>query len=342
VSAQRIPRILHQVFLSGEPPATWQALATTWKRHHPEWEYRLWDGDGCRALVRERYPHVEQAYDGFSFRIQRADAIRYLILHAFGGVYADLDVECLQPFEPLLGDAGFLAAYEPPQHEPSLGDTDVVSNAVLATVPGHPVMGAVVNGLLRTRRRIDVHTEVLASTGPLFLSRIVRVHRTADTRVEKPVVFCPTPNGSRELRTLMAGGAPAEALREKLRRRGAYAVHYWANTWVADLAGELHNPEPWEREGFRFFPGLDSPGFDLRNGGRDIPALAAECLADPRVVAFNTGGFVKYALLPRWRWPRSVENAGPGDGLYVRTELCTPWRLLVGWRPNSAQAHLDL
>lgn len=332
MSEPGIPHVLHQVFMSGEPPREWRALASTWLQHHPGWEYRLWGGDACRSLLRERYPQVQQAFDELSFDIQRADAIRYLILHALGGVYSDLDVECLRPVEPLLDGAGFLAACEPREHERSLGERDVVSNAVFASAPGHPVIAAVVAGLLETRRRIDVHREVLESTGPVFLTRVVRRHRTPDTRVEAAVVFSPAANGSRELRLLRAGGPRAEAVRARLRRRGAYAVHYWANTWVGGLAGELFNPEPYSRNGFRFFPGVDSPGFDLFNGGRNMPALAAECLKDPRVVAFNTGGFVKFALRPRWRWSWSSVVAGPGEGLYVRNELCTPWRFCFGCR----------
>ena len=41
-------------------------------------------------------------YDGLLMPIMRADAVRYLYLYEFGGIYADLDFLCLQSFESLL------------------------------------------------------------------------------------------------------------------------------------------------------------------------------------------------------------------------------------------------
>lgn len=38
----------------------------------------------------------------FRSGIEKSDILRYLLLYHYGGVYADLDVECLRPFEPLL------------------------------------------------------------------------------------------------------------------------------------------------------------------------------------------------------------------------------------------------
>ncbi|MFT5275595.1 MAG: mannosyltransferase OCH1-like enzyme [Saprospiraceae bacterium] len=40
-------------------------------------------------------------YD-YPYNIQRADAIRYLVVHYYGGVYADMDYECPQAFDPLI------------------------------------------------------------------------------------------------------------------------------------------------------------------------------------------------------------------------------------------------
>ena len=34
----------------------------------------------------------------------RADAARYLLLHHFGGVYADIDCECVASFAPIMDE----------------------------------------------------------------------------------------------------------------------------------------------------------------------------------------------------------------------------------------------
>ena len=41
-----------------------------------------------------RYPWFLETFDGYPYPIQRADAIRYFVLHHFGGIYIDLDDVC--------------------------------------------------------------------------------------------------------------------------------------------------------------------------------------------------------------------------------------------------------
>lgn len=46
---------------------------------------------GCMTLTAARYPWFLETFDGYRYPIQRADAIRYFVLHHFGGIYIDLD-----------------------------------------------------------------------------------------------------------------------------------------------------------------------------------------------------------------------------------------------------------
>ena len=39
-------------------------------------------------------------YRRYPEMIQRVDAARYMLLHHFGGLYADFDVECVRPLDP--------------------------------------------------------------------------------------------------------------------------------------------------------------------------------------------------------------------------------------------------
>ena len=320
-----IPRIIHQMWKTSDVPAAWKPLAESWKRHHPDWEYRLWTDEDCRHLVVERYPSLLPVYDAFSYNIQRADAARYLILHAMGGVYADLDIECLKPLTALLEGHAFVAALEPARHEKNLGEKNVACNAFMASVPGHRLLSAVADNLLKIHPEITFHREVLTTTGPLMLARVIReLGADADVTLLPSFSVHPIANNTPQQRALMAGGLPAEALRERFLREGSYAIHYWANSWVQNLAGELVNPPPYHTPGYRFYPGCYSLGGDVRNAGRDVAALALACDADSRMLAFNTDGFLKNRVSHPWTW-RRMKPARPGEGLYIKNSVHPLW-----------------
>ena len=42
----------------------------------------------------QHYPHLLETFKSYPFNIQRADAIRYMVLEHYGGVYIDLDIIC--------------------------------------------------------------------------------------------------------------------------------------------------------------------------------------------------------------------------------------------------------
>jgi inositol phosphorylceramide mannosyltransferase catalytic subunit len=116
-----IPLIFHQTWKSETPPHQWRFAVDSWRTHHPEWAFMWWTDESNRAFVRDTFPDFLSTYDRFSYGIQRADAVRYLLLYHFGGVYADLDIECLSPVVPLLSPGCFIAAREPQKHIQNAG-----------------------------------------------------------------------------------------------------------------------------------------------------------------------------------------------------------------------------
>ena len=168
-----IPRVVHQIWKSPDVPDHWRAYHASWRRHLPEWEHRLWSDEARRALVVERYPDFLATYDAFPREIQRVDASKYLILHAHGGVYADLDCECLKPIAPLVAPGGAI-----------VGRTrdGVIECAFFGSTPGHALWTHVLDELrspplsarlLRGMPGFDC-SHVLLSTGTQMLRRTVR------------------------------------------------------------------------------------------------------------------------------------------------------------------------
>ena len=154
-----IPAIIHQIWKDEDIPPVWRCFAESWKRHHPEWEYRLWTDRSARNYVAENYPEALPAYDAFPYDIQRADFARYLILHGCGGVYADLDMECLRPVSPLLVGRTFVACLEPEKHARAQGVGKMVCNAFMASVPRHPFLTQVIGSLTASPPDVPSHRD---------------------------------------------------------------------------------------------------------------------------------------------------------------------------------------
>lgn len=84
-----IPKIIHYCWLSGEQmPELMQQCIASWKRHLPEYEFRLWDIDSMDykavAFTRDALAHRKWAFV--------SDYVRLYALYHHGGIYLDSDV----------------------------------------------------------------------------------------------------------------------------------------------------------------------------------------------------------------------------------------------------------
>jgi len=99
-----IPTKLHQIWWQGAEvlPEHFAVMRKSWLDRHPRWSHKLWDEASVGELVNGSFPSFAPTYHALPSKIQKADAARYAILHAEGGVYADLDVESVAAFDPTL------------------------------------------------------------------------------------------------------------------------------------------------------------------------------------------------------------------------------------------------
>lgn len=222
-----IPKIIHQTWQDTEVPWAWRGFQASWRRHHPDWSYRLWTDDDNRRLIHNHYPWFASTYDGYDEPIMRADAARYFILHRHGGLYADLDFECLRSLEPLLAPHRLVLGTEPPAHltvdvirEHAL--THIVCNALMASVPGHRFWEDLFEKLIQARDRIGP----LDTTGPFFLTR---AYDAAPAKGDIALLDAELlyPVSSTEC---WQGRLREPAYRRRVAER-AYAIHHWSGSW---------------------------------------------------------------------------------------------------------------
>lgn len=161
--ALKVPRIIHLVWHqfpkgSPQPPVKWQQLSNELHQRYPEWEIKYWNTENSRQFVSKNYPWFLETYDNYNKPIKRADAIRYLLLEHYGGLYMDRGFKNLKPFEPLLRGAEFVAGQQDPV-------SHSINNAWIASVPHHPLLQKVIHDLPSKS-----HGDVLSSTGPNMLT----------------------------------------------------------------------------------------------------------------------------------------------------------------------------
>ena len=320
-----IPKIIHQTWKNEDIPQLWADFAESWKRNHPSWQYQFWTDETSRAFIAKYYPEFLGHYDAYSYPIQRVDAFRYLLLLQCGGIYADLDTESLQPLDSLLSGQTFVAAREPAIHCSWVGNRKMLGNAILAAVPGHAFLAAVLERLKNRSPRIVVHQEVLDSTGPIMLHSVLDRYEQNDVCILPSKVFYQSSKELTSSKLLDPTDPSAEEIKENFKMDGAYTIHYWENTWTQNPTGEeLVNDTPNEIPGFVFFPGRDSVGWDLSNNGRNILEVAETWREDETVAGFNTDGFVKSYIRPKFQWRREPSYQ-QNEGLYVKTEFIRPY-----------------
>jgi mannosyltransferase OCH1-like enzyme len=77
----------------------------TWKTLNPEYEYRYMDDDQAAQFILEEYGQEwHDLFIGLPVGVMRGDLWRYMIIYKYGGVYADLDTECLNPINVWLNE----------------------------------------------------------------------------------------------------------------------------------------------------------------------------------------------------------------------------------------------
>ena len=176
VRFEPIPLLIHQTWKTTTIPVEWVGYRDSWLRHHPAWRHVLWTDDDLERLVVERYPWFLPAFRAFPRQIQRVDAGKYFVLHACGGVYADLDCECLRPLDAIVERGGLIVVRTPDR---------VIDGALLASPPGHPFWLETFAQMrdppywVRPLRGIPPlrASHVLLTTGPQMLRRSVRRYR---------------------------------------------------------------------------------------------------------------------------------------------------------------------
>lgn len=103
-----IPKIIHYCWLSNDSyPEDFKRCIDTWKEKLPDYEFILWNFE--RFDIKSSL-WVKQAFENKKYAFA-ADYIRLYAIYNYGGIYMDMDIEVLKPFDDIL-DSPIMIAYE--------------------------------------------------------------------------------------------------------------------------------------------------------------------------------------------------------------------------------------
>jgi len=220
----KIPKIIHQTWKTRDIPLKCQKWVDSWKEKNPDWEHRLWTDEDNRNLVKQYFPKFLKIYDSYSRPIYRADFARYCIVYIHGGVYADLDFECLKSLESLIENDKCFFGLEPKEH---WNGKNVVCNALFGSVPRNPLFVHFMREIYK--RTMSMPYAVAPTlTGPKMITNVIKKLKPSDTNIYASPVFYPecAMNDSK---------IPNKGklyLKGKEQLANAYATHHWMKSWI--------------------------------------------------------------------------------------------------------------
>ena len=81
----------------------------SWLKHHKDWKYEFFTDDAIDSYVRRTFPKFyKSVFLKYNAPIERVDIFRNITLYNEGGLYCDLDGECLNSFESTVRGEGII------------------------------------------------------------------------------------------------------------------------------------------------------------------------------------------------------------------------------------------
>ena len=163
-AVQKIPRIIFQTFETRRVPAGLFGATRSWFELNPEYEYRFYDDDDRRTLIKEHFGEQTLAcYESLRKGTFRADFWRYCALYVHGGVYADADTLCTRPLRELIRENDDFIV-------PRGTIPRFLFNAFICSVPRHPFLKNVIDTAVERFKTGDFAHTFIVGAGALGIA----------------------------------------------------------------------------------------------------------------------------------------------------------------------------
>lgn len=169
-----VTRIIHQSWKTKTLPQTFQRYFPSWRKCFPNWEHKFWTDEDNRKFITDHYPWFLKTYNSFPEEIYRADVARYFYMYHYGGVYTDMDNECLAPFEHLLENHTLVFAITDNITKKTPLEENYVQNSFMYSRPRQTFWLELIKNIQHRYYFYDTPDRV---TGPEHLCKVIYLYR---------------------------------------------------------------------------------------------------------------------------------------------------------------------
>lgn len=221
-----IPRVIHQIWKTPDIPASHRYWSSSWQRLNSNFKYRIWNHSDIERLIEKDFPTWKSVFYGYKENKSHIDLARYLILKKHGGLYVDLDCECLRPQEDLLTGHKLVVGTEPITHlnaarseHPQL--PYLACSGFLGSVPDHPFWDHLFEKFKQNSKQVNP----LDPTGGLVLTEALLNSNMAGITILDPEILYPA-----DKQACSSGKINDLEFFDKITKN-SYAIHHWKNPW---------------------------------------------------------------------------------------------------------------
>ena len=208
----KIPKIIHQIWLgSNQPPASFKQFSRSWKIHNPKCNYYLWTDQNIGRLKLRN----QLLFDSLKNYGAKSDVLRYELLQQYGGIYVDVDFECLSAIPEFLFKQSFVGGLQ-------FNGSPEIGNAFLMASQDSTIINQTISQCALPSH--EDAFEIFKATGPYLLSNVISANLTS------PDAFLILP--SNYVYPMPSFLASSSQKPHSFITKETFAIHYWGLSWL--------------------------------------------------------------------------------------------------------------